>query len=283
GLNRRMKAIGKAIDKIMEILIDEHEQDANMNEQTHHKDFISVKLSLMRKSSSSHNDPSYSIDRTNIKSMVVDMLGASMDTSSTAIDWILSELLRHPRVMKKLQEELNSVVGERMVEETDLVKFEYLDMVIKESLRLHPVAPLITRESIEETTIDEYFIPKKSTIIVNSWAIGRDPNVWSDNAEEFLPERFSSSNVDLHGHHFQFLPFGTGRRVCSGIHLALTKVRLMVAQLVHCFDWKLPDGMTPNELDMSEKFGITLRRAKHLLAIPTYRLHGKNFSPVGDK
>lgn len=121
-----------------------------------------------------------------------------MDTSSTAIDWTFTELLRHPNVMKKLQNELEQVVGtNRMVEESDLEKLEYLDMVIKEGFRLHPVAPLLLpRESIENCIVNGFDIPKGSRILVNTWAIGRDPEAWPE-PQKFRPERFVGSNIDL--------------------------------------------------------------------------------------
>ena len=202
------------------------------------------------------------------------MMAASMDTSATTIEWALSELIKHPPMMKKVINELEKVVGmERMVEESDLESLEYLNMVVKETLRLHPVAPLlIPHESMEDCTVDGFHIPQKSRVIVNVWAIGRDPNAWTD-ADKFLPERFMESDIDFRGQHFQFIPFGSGRRGCPGMQLGLTVVRLVLAQLVHCFDWELPDNMLPSELDMTEEFGITLPRAKHLVAIPTCRLH----------
>jgi len=201
------------------------------------------------------------------------MLAGSMDTSATAIEWTLSELLRNPRVMKKLQMELESVVGmERKVEESDLEKLEYLDMVIKESMRVHPVAPLlIPHQSTEDCMVGEFLIPKKSRVIVNAWAIMRDPSAWKE-AEKFWPERFEGSNVDVRGREFQLIPFGSGRRGCPGIQLGLTVVRLTVAQLVHCFDWELPNHMLPADLDMADEFGLTMPRANPLHAIPTYRL-----------
>ena len=201
-------------------------------------------------------------------------MAASMDTSATTIEWALSELIKHPPMMKKVINELEKVVGmERMVEESDLESLEYLNMVVKETLRLHPVAPLlIPHESMEDCTVDGFHIPQKSRVIVNVWAIGRDPNAWTD-ADKFLPERFMESDIDFRGQHFQFIPFGSGRRGCPGMQLGLTVVRLVLAQLVHCFDWELPDNMLPSELDMTEEFGITLPRAKHLVAIPTCRLH----------
>jgi len=201
------------------------------------------------------------------------MLAASMDTSATVIEWAMSELMKHPPVMKKVQKELKDVVGlERMVEESDLDSLEYLDMVLKENFRLHPVAPLLLpHEAMEDCTVNGFHIPQKSKVIINIWAIGRDPSVWSD-AEKFFPERFVGSDIDVRGRDFQLIPFGSGRRGCPGMQLGLTVVRLVVAQLVHCFDWELPDNMLPNELDMTEEFGVTTPRAQHLLAIPSYRL-----------
>lgn len=196
-----------------------------------------------------------------------------MDTSATAIEWALAELVKNPRIMRKVQEELEKVVGmERKVEESDLESLEYLDMVIKETFRLHPVAPLLLpHESLEDCTINGFHIPQKSRVMINIYAIGRDPDVWTD-AESFLPERFIGSGIDLRGLDFRLIPFGSGRRGCPGMQLGLTVVRLVLAQLVHCFDWELPDGMKPSELDMTEEFGLTVPRAKHLVAVPTYRL-----------
>ncbi|XP_019267229.1 PREDICTED: cytochrome P450 CYP736A12-like [Nicotiana attenuata] len=197
-----------------------------------------------------------------------------MDTSSTTVEWIFSELLRNPDVMKKLQNELEQVIGKnRMVEESDLENLEYLDMVIKEGFRLHPVVPLlIPHESIEDCTVDGFHIRKGSRILVNVWAIGRDPDIWPE-PENFKPERFLGCNIDVKGHSFQLLPFGFGRRSCPGLQLGLTIVQLLVAQLVHCFDWELPNNMLPKDLDMNEKFGLVTARVQHIMAIPTYRLH----------
>jgi len=201
------------------------------------------------------------------------MLAASMDTSATVIEWAMSELMKHPPVMKKVQKELKDVVGlERMVEESDLDSLEYLDMVLKETFRLHPIGPLLLpHEAMVDCTVNGFHIPQKSKVIINIWAIGRDPSVWRD-AEKFFPERFVGSDIDVRGRDFQLIPFGSGRRGCPGMQLGLTVVRLVVAQLVHCFDWELPDNMLPNELDMTEEFGVTTPRAQHLLAIPSYRL-----------
>ena len=202
------------------------------------------------------------------------MLVAAMDTSSTTVGWAIPELIKHPHVMKKMQDELEKVVGfDKKVEESDLDQLEYLDMVVKEIFRLHPPAPLlIPHESLEDCTINGFHIPKKSRIIVNGWAIGRDPDVWID-PEKFFPERFMGSQIDMRGRDFELIPFGSGRRGCPGLQLGLTIVRLVIAQLVHCFDWELSNGMSPDELDMTEEFGLTCPRAEDLMVTPIYRLN----------
>ncbi|RXH82905.1 hypothetical protein DVH24_003403 [Malus domestica] len=219
GLTKRMKAVNKVFDDFYEKIIDDHLQSKDA-ERT--KDFTDAMLSYM-----GSEESDYRIERLNIKAMMSDMLVASADTSSTTVLWVLSELMRHPQVMKKVQKEIENVVGLNRM--------------------------------------------KKSRVIVNVSAIGRDPIAWGD-AEKFVPERFEDSNVDVRGHHFEILPFGSGRRRCIGMQLGITVVHFVSAQLVHCFDWELPDNMLPNELDMTEEFGLAVSRAKNLLAIPSYRL-----------
>lgn len=274
GLTRRMKVANNTIGKILEKIIDEHEQDTSCEHQKQDMDFIDVMLSLKNGSISMYDNFTYTFDRTNMKAILLDMVAGAIETSHAAIEWTLSELIRHPMVMKKLQQELKTIVGDHeMVDEIDLPNLEYLDMVVKESLRLHPVAPLlIPHESMEAIAINGYYIPKKARIIINAWSLARDSNVWLKNVEEFLPERFLGSSIGLGGRDFQLLPFGSGRRGCPGMHLGLINTKLVLAQLVHLFNWDLPNGMTPNELDMGEVFGLSLPRAKKLLAMPIYRM-----------
>ncbi|PHT31955.1 Cytochrome [Capsicum baccatum] len=267
GYNRRVKELAKLFDEFLERVIDEHVGESN--EQKQAKDMVDTLMEILQSGAAE-----FEFDRRHVKAIMLDLLIASMDTSSTTIDWILTELLRHPDVMKKVQNELEQVIGKnRMVEESDLESLEYLDMVIKESNRLHPAAPLLLpHESIEDCTVDGFHIPKGSRVLINIWAIGRDPDTWVE-PEKFKPERFQGSNIDLRGRHFQLLPFGSGRRSCPGLQLGLTVVRLMVAQLVHCFNWELPNGMMPKDINITEKFGLVTARAQHLMAIPNYRLH----------
>ncbi|KAL3748755.1 hypothetical protein ACJRO7_009917 [Eucalyptus globulus] len=273
GSSRQFKAVRRSVDKLLEKIIDDHVQDTAHYDSEHQQDFIDILLSMMNQPIDPREEK-YIIDRTNIKAIILDMISGSFETASTSIDWAFSELMRNPQTMAHLQEELETIVGlTRMVEESDLPKLNYLDMVVKESMRLHPVVPLLVpRESMEDAVINECFIPKKSRIIVNIWAIGRDPSVWSENTEKFVPERFVDNGIDVKGHHFELLPFGSGRRGCPGIQLGLLQVKLVLAQLAHCFKWELPKDMAPSDIDMSERFGLSVPRANHLLAVPTYRL-----------
>ncbi|WJX63615.1 hypothetical protein P8452_48478 [Trifolium repens] len=273
GLTRSCKKTSKSLDVVLEVILKDHEHISNLD-KTHHEDFVNILLSNMNKAIDPENDQNHVIDRSNVKAVLLDMIVAAIDTSATTIEWALTELLRHPRVMKNLQDEIQNEVGtKRMVEEKDLKKFNYLDMVIDETLRLYPVAPLLVpRECGESITIDGYFIKEKTRVIVNAWAIGRDSNVWSDNVEEFYPERFINKKMNYLGQDFESIPFGAGRRRCPGIQLGLVSVKLVLAQLVHCFNWKLPNNINPSNLNMEEKFGLSIPRAQHLHAIPSYRL-----------
>lgn len=272
GLTQRSKKINKALDKMLNAMIDDHQVAPTA--QGHVKDFIDTLLSLMNQPNHLDDEQAHITDKNSIKGIVFDMIIGSSETSSNVIEWALSELLRHPRVMANLQNEVKNVVGiNNMVEESDLGKLSYLDMVVKETLRLYPVVPLLApRESMEDIVIEGYYIKKKSRIIINAWSIGRDPKVWSENAEVFYPERFINSNIDFKGQDFQLIPFGSGRRGCPAMVMGLTIVKLVIAQFVHCFNWELPYGIVAEELDMNETFGLTIPRVKHLLAIPTYRL-----------
>ncbi|KAL4283606.1 hypothetical protein GQ457_16G027790 [Hibiscus cannabinus] len=265
GHTKRMKAIAKDFDDFFEKILEEH---VEYKDEDRTKDFIDVMLGFM-----GSEETEYRVERDTIKAIILDMLAASMDTTAATIDWTLVELIRHPRVTKKLQQELKNVVGmNRTVEESDLEKLVYLDMVVKESFRLHPVVPLVIHAAREDCTVNGFHIPKGARIFINVWAIGRDERVWTD-ADKFNPERFIGSDIDVRGQNFELIPFGSGRRGCLGMQLGLTIVRIAVAQLVHCFDWKLPNEMQATELDMTEEFGIVCPRTEHLQAIPTWRLN----------
>lgn len=181
----------------------------------------------------------------------------------------MTELMRNPEVMSKAKAELDNAVGKgKLVEEKDMDKLPYLQAVLKESFRLHPVVPfLLPRRAEEDVEICGYVIPKGAQVLVNIWAIGRDPKIW-DEPDVFRAERFLGSEIDVKGRNFELLPFGAGRRICPGLSLAMRMLVLVLGSLINSFDWKLENGMKPEDMDMEDKFGIAMEKAQPLRAVP---------------
>lgn len=200
------------------------------------------------------------------------MVVGGTDTTSNTMEWAMTEMMQKPEIMKKVQEELDQVVGkDNIVEESHIAKLQYLGAVIKEVLRLHPAIPLLVPHCPSSScVIGGYTVPQGSSVFLNVWSIHRDPSVWADPLE-FRPERFLDANNkwEFNGSDFSYFPFGSGRRICVGIPLAERMISYLLASLLHSFDWKLPVG---EKLDFSEKFGIVLKKAIPLVAIPTPRL-----------
>ena len=194
---------------------------------------------------------------------------AGSETSATTVDWAMSEMIKNPRVMKMAQAEVREVFNRKgKVDETCINEMKYLNSVVKETLRLHaPVPLLLPRECGERCKLKGYEIPIKTKVIVNAWAIGRDPKHWTE-SEKFYPERFLDSSIDYNGTNFEYIPFGAGRRICPGITFGLANVELPLALYLYHFDWKLPNGMKNEDLNMTEAFGITVRRKDDLQLIP---------------
>ncbi|KAK4406001.1 cytochrome [Sesamum angolense] len=160
-------------------------------------------------------------------------------------------LIKKPQVLNKVQQEIRSLLGKKgSVVEDDIQKLPYFKAVVKEILRLFPPAPLsVPRLTTKASIVDGYEIEPDTTVYVNVWAIGRDPDFW-DNPNEFLPERFLNSSVDFKGQDFGFLPFGSGRRVCPGMALGIAEVEVALANLLYSFDWDLPAGMVEDDVDL---------------------------------
>jgi cytochrome P450 len=199
-----------------------------------------------------------------------DIFSAGSETSAITIIWAMSEMMKNPEVMKKAQAEVREVFNRNgRVDETAINEMKYLKLLVKETLRAHPPsALLLPRESKERCEINGYEIPAKTKVIVNSWAIARDPKYWTE-PESFIPERFLiDSSLDYKGTSFQYLPFGAGRRVCPGYTFGLVMVEYAIALLLYHFDWTLPNGMTYQDLDMTDIAGATVGKKEDLLLIP---------------
>uniref|UniRef100_J3N194 Cytochrome P450 n=3 Tax=Oryza brachyantha TaxID=4533 RepID=J3N194_ORYBR len=186
----------------------------------------------------------------------------------TTVEWAMAELLQSPQTMKKAQEELRTVLHNKPhMEESDIAQLPYLQAVVNETLRLHPPVPFASGLAEETLELHGYNVPKGASAFVNIWAICRNAEVW-DEPDKFMPERFLQNEIDFSGTDFEFIPFSTGRRICPGLNLSSKLVPLMLASLLHEFDWTLPEDAGRNGIDMSEKFGLVLSMAAPLRAAP---------------
>ncbi|KAK1558799.1 hypothetical protein Q3G72_006816 [Acer saccharum] len=270
GIAKRTKKIGFHFENMIDSAIQRSKNLAAIGGTANNdgkKDFLQILLELME-----HEDGATSFTMAQLKGMLTDILVGGTDTTTTIVEWTMAELMQHPKVMKKVQEELTEVVGiDGSVDEFHLPKLQYLDAVVKETMRLHPALPLLVPRSPSQSTIvSGYTIPKGSRIMLNVWAIHRDPQLW-DNPLEFRPERFlnNSEKFDYLGNNFQYMPFGSGRRVCAGIPLAERMLMFLLASFLHSFECKLPND---TKLDLSDKLGIVMKKLKPLVVIPTPRL-----------
>ncbi|CAL5207826.1 unnamed protein product [Lathyrus oleraceus] len=266
GLRQKLEGLHRQVDELLEKVIIEH-KEAKQGQGEAEEDLVNVLLNFQ---GGNENEQDICLTDNNIKAIILDIFGAGGDTSASTIVWVMSELIRDPRVMKKAQHEVREIFKTRgNVGENCINELEYLKSIVKETLRLHPPAPLLLpRECGQACEIDGYHIPVKTKVIVNAWAIGRDPKYWFE-PERFYPERFIGSSIDYKGSNFEYIPFGAGRRMCPGITFGLISVELSLAFLLYHFDWKLPNGMKGEDLDMAEQFGATIKRKDDLYLIPT--------------
>eukprot|EP01018_Ginkgo_biloba_P004344 Gb_25217 [translate_table: standard] len=269
GQEHRLKGIMAWVDKLYADILEEQTLSWKQTHKTGPINFVHTLLSL----AASDKD----LTMTKIKAILVDMVAAATDTSSTTSEWTITELLRHPQYMKKVREEIDSVVGnERLVQDYDLSRLRLLKAVVKEVFRLHPVGGfLIPHLSMQHTKVGGYDIPRNTRILINTYSLGRNPAVWSD-PDEFKPERFLSGedklSVDLSDGECRIVPFGAGRRSCPGAGLGSTIVLLGVARLIQLFYWFPANSKEIlDDSDMKEAYGYTVK-AQPLEAIAKPRL-----------
>ncbi|XP_026443973.1 cytochrome P450 71B36-like [Papaver somniferum] len=266
GFHGRVEKCFHSLDKFFQQVLDEH-LDPN-KPKPDYEDVIDVLLNVEKDSRLSNGRRLMS---DNIKAIIMNLYIAGADTSAITMSWAMAELIRNPQAMEKVQEEVISYVGKNKekVEETDLQHFPYLKMVVNETLRLHPPAPLlIPRECMVNSTVGGYDVKRKTRVIINAWAIGRNPAYW-EKPNEFYPERFVDNSMDIRGmQNFEFLPFGGGRRGCPGIHMGLVMVELALANLLYCFNWELPGGMNKEDVNMEETSGLANRMKYPVHLVP---------------
>ncbi|KAK8951361.1 Cytochrome P450 71A1 [Platanthera zijinensis] len=277
GWRGKLERSFQALDAVLEQEVAEgmkrrQRQEAGTSEKDEATCFLDVLLQHLSDDDQNGKNDSAGLQLNTVeaKALLMNMFIGGTDTSASVLDWAMTDLMRNPEAMQKAQDEVRQVIGRKgIVKESDLHQLHYLKMVIKETLRLHPPAPLLLqRECLKDATIDGYRIPAKARILINVWAIGRDPNYW-DNPESFRPERFEGSPTSYLGNHFQLLPFGGGRRICPGMGLGIVGVELAMASFLYSFNWDLPAGKSQGDVSMEESFGIVCHRKEPLLLVPS--------------
>ncbi|KAF5195710.1 Cytochrome p450 [Thalictrum thalictroides] len=268
GLNARMDKNFEELESFLGGVIEEHIQDRKTRKFGSEgvEDFVDVLLGMEK-------DGSIGVPfaKDNIKALIMDMFLAATDTAAATMTWAMTELVRHPEILKEVQREVREVAkGKAHITEDDAAQMHYMKNVIKETLRVHTPGPLlIPHQSRDATKLQGYDVPAKTRVIVNAWAIARDPTVWEE-PDEFRPKRFENSSRDFKGNDFEYLPFGAGRRICPGIAFANPTMELPLANLLYHFDWTLPNGEVP---DVEEGLGIVAYKKSPLRVIATpYRV-----------
>ncbi|CAN1356330.1 Desmethyl-deoxy-podophyllotoxin synthase [Linum perenne] len=266
GMQEWLDRMHEGVDRLAGSIIRQHRAEGKKTDKET-EDLLDVLLNLQE----DETTLGFNLSNDCIKAFMLDLFLAGSETPSALIEWTMSEMMKHPKVLQKAQSEVRKMfAAEGRVDEAKIQELDYFRMVIKETLRLHTPAPLVLpRECREECQIGGYDIPLKTAVVVNVWAIARDPRYWGPDAEQFRPERFADTSVSYKGGDFEFLPFGAGKRMCPGMGFGLAAAELSLVNLLFHFDWKLPLGVEPEKLNMDELFGITIRRKNHLELIPS--------------
>ncbi|CAM0146687.1 unnamed protein product [Urochloa decumbens] len=271
GIVSRRERVFRELDAFFETIIEQHLDDSSRptaSSSSSSSDLVNALIGLMK--DNGRQGSALSLGRDHIKALLSDTFIAGVDTSSVTMVWAMAELIRRPAIMRKVQVEIRATVGadKARVQHDDMPKLRYLKMVVKETLRLHPALPLVPRETLRHIKISGYDVPAKTRLLVNAWAIGRDPATW-DNPDEFDPDRFEAGkDIDFNGTHFELVPFGAGRRMCPGMAMAVATVEFTLANLLYCFDWKLPRGM--KDMSMEEAGVLTVNKKTPLVLVPTW-------------
>ncbi|TYJ19655.1 hypothetical protein E1A91_A09G206200v1 [Gossypium mustelinum] len=262
GVRHRITVHFDKLLKLFGNMIDERQQSRKSQDYTASNDVLDTLLDIIE-------GDIEELNKNLITHLFLVLFAAGTDTTSNTLEWAMAEILQNPHVLLKAKKELDQVIGKgKLIEESDINRLPYLQAIIKETFRMHPAVPLLLpRRAGSDTDLCGFNVPEGSQVLVNVWAIGRDPSIW-ENPNSFMPERFLGSEIDVKGRDFGLIPFGAGRRICPGLPLANRMLYLMLGSLINSFDWKLEGGISPKEMNMEEKFGLTVQMAEPLQAVP---------------
>ncbi|XP_057428831.1 6,7,8-trihydroxycoumarin synthase-like [Lotus japonicus] len=261
GSLARLESTFNSFDVFFQQVLNDH-QNPNRQKDADEGDVIDALLQLKKQGC-----PLIDLTDDQIKAILMDLLMGSIDTSVASSVWVMTGLIKNPRAMKKAQEEVRNLCGNKeFIDEDDIQKLEYFKAVIKEALRFYSPAPLLPREVNKSFIIDGYEIQSKTLVFVNLWAIHRYHEAWKD-PEEFYPERFLDNNIDFKGRDFELIPFGAGRRICPGIQMGIATVEVIIANLLNSFDWEMPIGMIRENIDDEGLPGLARHKKNHLCLV----------------
>uniref|UniRef100_A0A803LKA0 Cytochrome P450 n=2 Tax=Chenopodium quinoa TaxID=63459 RepID=A0A803LKA0_CHEQI len=254
GKYSRLDKVFNDLDLFYEEIIDEYLDPNRL--KSDQKDVIDVLLHLMKEC-----NLSFELTMDHIKAILMNIFVAGTDTSTIMVIWAMTELIKNPTIMSKLQEELRNNLSDNKgcITMENLLKCKYFKAVVKETLRFHPAAPLTFRETLKKSNIKGYDILPKTQVYVNIWALGRDPEYWKD-PEKFMPERFMESSIDYKGNDFELIPFGAGRKICPGMVLGVASYELALANLLYNFQWELPRGMSKDDINTDTLPGLVMSK-----------------------
>lgn len=256
GFEAKVENNFKELDKLYDEVIADHLD--RKRPESEQEDFVDVLLRIQKE----RTNNGVGLNNQHMKGVLSDMFCAGTDTSAVTLVWIMAELIRNPTAMKRAQDEVREYAkgkGKGKIEESDLSNFAYLKAIVQETFRLLPPVPLLVpRQTTEECMIKGYKIPARTRVFINATSIGMDPNCW-ENPEKFEPGRFLGTSLDFKPQqNFEMIPFGVGRRGCPGISFGMVIIELALANLLYRLDWKLPQGMSIDKLDMEQVFGLTV-------------------------
>ncbi|CAN6878364.1 unnamed protein product [Brassica oleracea var. botrytis] len=266
GQNKTLNNVFSELDTFFQKILDAHLKPVRT--VSNNPDVVDVMVGLMKKQE--QDGDSFKLTTDHFKGIISDIFLAGVNTSAITMIWTMTELIRNPNIMKKVQHEIRTTLGDKKERLTadDLNHLHYLKHVIKETFRLHPAAPLLLpRETMSDIKIQGFDIPKKSQMMINVYSIARDPKIWS-NPDEFNPDRFIESSVDYKGLNFELLPFGSGRRICPGMNMGIATVELGLLNLLYFFDWAVSEGKTIKDMDVEETGSLIISKKSTLELVP---------------
>ncbi|EFH54930.1 CYP81D7 [Arabidopsis lyrata subsp. lyrata] len=248
NFEKHIKKLASRLDKFLQSLVDEKRAEKEKGTT-----MIDHLLSLQE------TQPDYYTDVT-LKGIILVMIFAGSETIAWTLEWAMLNLLNHPEVLKKARTEINTIIGfDRLIDESDTINLPYLQWIVLETLRLYPVAPTLDPHmTSEDCMLAGYDVPRGSMLLVNIWAMHRDPSIWED-PEMFKPERFVNEKLNQ-----KLLSFGIGRRACPGVGLAHRVVSLALGSMVQCFEWQ---RIGEEYVDSREEPMSLMRTATPLLAM----------------